>query len=94
MRSFARSWSVDLKEQGIRVNVVSPGMVPTEGYQTNFGMDTRSVDGFVASVLPGIPLGRVGEPADIASAVTFLASNDSSWITGIDLVVDGGFSQI
>jgi NAD(P)-dependent dehydrogenase (short-subunit alcohol dehydrogenase family) len=93
VRSFARTWSVDLKEQGIRVNVVSPGPVLTEGSQDMFGPGTANAD-MVAGMVAAMPRGRLGEPDDIAKAVSFLASDDSSWITGLDLFVDGGLGQI
>jgi NAD(P)-dependent dehydrogenase (short-subunit alcohol dehydrogenase family) len=94
VRSFARTWSVDLRERRIRVNAVSPGVVPTAGYNTSLGMSTAQVDEFVDASVPSIPLGRPGRPEEIARAVTFLASDDSSYITGIDLFVDGGMAQI
>lgn len=89
VRSFARTWSVDLKERKIRVNVVSPGIVPTPGYD-HLGLTIEILQG----ELGNIPLGRLGVPDDIASAVVFLASDDSSYITGIELFVDGGLAQI
>ncbi|WZO98603.1 glucose 1-dehydrogenase [Isosphaeraceae bacterium EP7] len=94
VRSFARTWSVDLKGRNIRVNVVSPGMVPTPGYENSLGMSKDQVDEFTAASLPNIPLGRVGLPDEIARAVSFLASEESSFITGIELFVDGGMAQI
>jgi NAD(P)-dependent dehydrogenase (short-subunit alcohol dehydrogenase family) len=89
VRSFARSWSVDLKLRKIRVNVVSPGTVPTPAYDY-LGITEE----MLAGELENIPLGRLGVPEDIANAVIFLSSNDSSYITGIELFVDGGISQI
>lgn len=94
LRSFARNWAVDLKGKGIRINVVSPGVVPTPGYQTGLGMSEEQVQGYVQSVLPAIPLGRTGTVDEIAKAVAFLASDESSFITGIELFVDGGQGQI
>ena len=94
VRSFARTWSVDLRERKIRVNAISPGVVPTPGYNTSLGMSDTQVDEFVRGSVPGIPLGRPGTTREIARAVTFLASDDSSYITGIDLFVDGGMAQI
>ncbi|WP_017314213.1 glucose 1-dehydrogenase [Mastigocladopsis repens] len=87
VRSFARNWILDLKERKIRVNVVSPGVVPTPSY------DRLGVE-FVDSEASTIPLGRVGTPDDIAKAVVFLASDDSSFVNGIELFVDGGMAQI
>ena len=91
LRSFARTWSVDLKGRGIRINVVSPGTVITPGY-SNLG------DAFIEQIKAGVaattPLGRVGTPEEIASAVVFLASDESSYMTGADLFVDGGAAQV
>jgi len=89
VRSFARTWSVDLRMRKIRVNVVSPGFTPTPAYE-HLGITEEMLQG----ELVNIPLGRVGTPDDIAKAVIFLASDDSSYITGIELFVDGGAAQI
>lgn len=89
LRSFARTWSVDLKERRIRVNAVSPGTIPTPAYD-----DLGLTEEMLAPVLDTIPLGRFGTPDDIAKAVIFLSSDDSSYITGIELFVDGGQAQI
>ena len=94
VRSFARTWSVDLKERRIRVNAISPGIVPTPGYNTSLGMTQESVDQYVQSASGTIPLGRAGTPDEVAKAVLFLASDDSSYVTGIELFVDGGLAQI
>ena len=93
VRSFARTWAVDLKERKIRVNAVSAGVIPTEGYRTG-GMTQEQVDGFAAQMAGLIPLGRVGTPEEIAKAVLFLASSDSSYVNGIELFVDGGMGQV
>ncbi len=93
VRSFARNWTLDLKAKQIRVNAISPGVVPTPGYDL-LGLTKEQVQGFVEYQKANIPSGRVGEPDDIAKAVTFLASEDSSWINGIELFVDGGMAQI
>ncbi|MBS1796968.1 MAG: glucose 1-dehydrogenase [Acidobacteria bacterium] len=89
VRSLARNWSVDLKDRRIRVNVVSPGFVPTPAYDY-LGINAEMLEAAIIS----IPLGRSGTPDDIAKAVVFLASDDSSYITGIELFVDGGAAQI
>ena len=89
VRSFARNWSVDLKDRKIRVNVVSPGFVPTAAYDY-LGINAEMLE----SAIENVPLGRAGTPDDIAKAVVFLASDDSSYITGIELFVDGGAAQI
>jgi NAD(P)-dependent dehydrogenase (short-subunit alcohol dehydrogenase family) len=94
VRSFARTWSVDLKERKIRVNAISPGIIPTPGYNTSLGMTQEQVDQFVQSSMGSIALGRPGTTDEIAKAVLFLASDDSSYVTGIELFVDGGLAQI
>jgi NAD(P)-dependent dehydrogenase (short-subunit alcohol dehydrogenase family) len=93
VRSFARSWTLDLKELKIRVNAISPGVVPTPGYD-NLGLTKEQIQGFVDSQVANIPLGRVGTPDEIAKAVVFLACDDSSFVNGIELFVDGGSAQI
>ena len=93
VRSFARNWTLDLKERKIRVNAVSPGVVPTPGYDL-MGLTKEQVQGFVDFQVTTIPLGRVGIPDEIAKAVVFLASDDSSFVNGIELFVDGGMAQI
>ena len=94
LRSFARTWSVDLKARRIRVNAISPGIIPTPGYTNALGMNDAQVDQFVGGSLPGIPLGRPGTADEIAKAVVFLASDDSSYVAGAELFVDGGLAQI
>ena len=73
IRSFARNWAVDLKGKGIRVNAISPGVIPTPGYHTSLGMTEQQVDDYIQSVTPAIPLGRTGTTDEIAKAVAFLA---------------------
>lgn len=92
IRQLARSWLIDLKAQKIRVNVISPGMVDTPAIAGLVG-DTN-VAGMKAHVASTIPLGRIALPEDVASAAVFLASDDASYINGVDLPVDGGSSQI
>jgi NAD(P)-dependent dehydrogenase (short-subunit alcohol dehydrogenase family) len=94
IRSFARTWSVDLKTRRIRVNAVAPGTVVTPGYKTELGMTDEQIKQFDAQAAAVTPLGRSGRPDEIAKAVLFLASDDSSYITGIELFVDGGAAQI
>lgn len=93
VRSFARNWTLDLKERKIRVNAISPGTIPTPGYNL-FGLSEEQVKEFVKSDVNNIPLGRAGTPDEIAKAVVFLASDDSSFVNGIELFVDGGMAQI
>jgi NAD(P)-dependent dehydrogenase (short-subunit alcohol dehydrogenase family) len=94
LRSFARTWSVDLKGRNIRVNVVSPGTVVTPAYKSELGLTDEQIKGFVAQAAETTPLGRTGTPDEIAKAVVFLASDDSSFVNGIELFVDGGAAQI
>ena len=89
LRSFVRTWSVDMKHRRIRFNVVSPGYVPTPAYDA-LGITAESLE----PVVEQIPLGRLGTTQDIANAVAFFASQDSSYITGSELFVDGGFAQV
>ncbi|UBF30389.1 SDR family oxidoreductase (plasmid) [Kovacikia minuta CCNUW1] len=93
VRSFARNWILDLKERKIRVNAISPGVVPTPGYG-HLGLNDQQLQEFIDSQAVTIPLGRVGTPDEIAKAVVFLASDDSSFVNGIELFVDGGMAQI
>jgi NAD(P)-dependent dehydrogenase (short-subunit alcohol dehydrogenase family) len=94
LRSFARTWSVDLRERKIRVNVVAPGTVVTPGYKNELGMTDDQINEFVAQAAAATPMGRAGTPDEIAKAVLFLASDDSSYVTGTELFVDGGAAQI
>ncbi len=94
LRSFARSWATDLKGSGIRVNVVSPGTIVTPAYKSELGLSDDQIEGFTAQAALVTPLGRTGSADEIASAVSFLASDDASFITGIELFVDGGQAQI
>jgi len=93
VRSFARCWALDLKSRKIRVNVVSPGPTDTPGLR-NLAPTKEQLAKFKANIAASIPLGRIGSPDEVASAVLFLASDDSSFITGIELFVDGGMAQI
>jgi NAD(P)-dependent dehydrogenase (short-subunit alcohol dehydrogenase family) len=94
VRSFARSWTTDLKDRRIRVNALSPGVVPTEGYRTEQGMSEEQVQDYVDSVTTEIPVGRVGTAEDMGNAVVFLSSEASSFISGIELTVDGGQTMV
>ena len=93
VRNLARSWALDLKGRGIRVNVVSPGVVPTPAYDT-FGMSKEQMADFLEGMKATIPLGRVGTSDEIARAVVFLASEDSAFVNAVELFVDGGATQV
>jgi len=93
IRSFARTWTTDLKDRRIRVNAVSPGSIDTPGLSellasSETGEQRRKM------ISSAVPLGRLGRPEEIAKAVVFLASDDSSYVTGTELFVDGGFAQV
>lgn len=94
LRSFARTWTQDLKGRNIRVNVVSPGTVATPAYKSELGMTDEQIEEFKAQAAATTPLGRTGTPDEIAAAVVFLASDDASFINGVELFVDGGAAQI
>ena len=93
VRNFARSWILDLKDRNIRVNVVSPGLTDTAGLDDLFGGGEQAA-GIKNALIEQIPANRIGQPRDIANAVLFLASDDASFINGIELFVDGGMNQI
>jgi NAD(P)-dependent dehydrogenase (short-subunit alcohol dehydrogenase family) len=93
IRSFARTWTVELKHRKIRVNAISPGMIDTPGLN-GLAQSQEQLDQFKTSFVSAVPLGRVGSPDEVAKAVSFLASDDSSYVTGIELFVDGGVAQI
>jgi NAD(P)-dependent dehydrogenase (short-subunit alcohol dehydrogenase family) len=93
VRSFARTFTTDLKARKIRVNSISPGPIDTEGLRELFGSSPVGQDR-LKNIYTIIPLGRLGQPDEIAKAALFLASDDSSFITGIELFVDGGFAQV
>ena len=93
VRNLARSWAMDLKGRGIRINVISPGVVPTPGYD-GLGLTTEQLQNFIDTQAATIPLGRVGTTDEIAKAVMFLASEDSSFVNAVELFVDGGMAQV
>jgi NAD(P)-dependent dehydrogenase (short-subunit alcohol dehydrogenase family) len=94
VRSFARTWTLELRSRKIRVNVISPGPIDTPG-ANNFirGMDMGE-EQIKKAIISSVPMGRMGAPDEVANAVLFLASDDSSFVTGIELFVDGGMAQI
>lgn len=94
VRSFARNWILDLKGRGIRVNTLSPGPTKTPGFFGLAGPDAARQQGMLDALASRIPMGRVGDPDEIAKAAVFLASDDSSFVNGIELFVDGGKAQI
>jgi len=94
VRNFARSWTLDLKSRGIRVNVISPGPIKTPGLVDLAGPDAAQQQGLLDYMASTVPLGRVGDPDDVAGAAVFLASSDASFIAGTELFVDGGQAQI
>ena len=93
VRSFARTWTTDLKDRRIRVNAVSPGLIDTPGVNDQVA-STAAGQQLLNMVSNSVPLGRRGTPDEIAKAVVFLASDDASYVTGAELFVDGGFAQV
>jgi NAD(P)-dependent dehydrogenase (short-subunit alcohol dehydrogenase family) len=87
IRSFARTWTTDLKDRRIRSNVISPGPINTP-------LASQQPADVIARIVSTVPMGRMGEPDEVAKAALFLASDDSSFVTGIELFVDGGRAQI
>jgi len=90
VRQLAREWLVDLKSSKVRINVVSPGMVDTTAIDNLLGESAAGAKGYTASQNP---LGRIAQPEDVASVVTFLASDDAAYVNGVEIPVDGGSSQ-
>ncbi len=93
VRSFARSWTMDLKERKIRVNALSPGPIDTPGVR-GLAQSEEQLKQIQAGLVASVPMGRMGTPDEIAKVAVFLASDDSSFVTGIELFVDGGMAQI
>ena len=93
VRSFARTWTVDLRHRKIRVNAISPGPIDTPIF-SNLLQNEEQSEQFKKNIVNTVPMGRMGSPHEVAKAVSFLASDDSSYITGIELFVDGGLAQI
>jgi len=93
IRSFTRNWILDLKDRRIRVNAISPGVTDTTGLNELFGGGDQA-EGTKSYLAGLIPAGRVGQPEEIARAVLFLASEDASFVNGVELFVDGGQAQI
>jgi NAD(P)-dependent dehydrogenase (short-subunit alcohol dehydrogenase family) len=93
VRSFARSWTNELKDRHIRINTLSPGPIETPIFG-KVGLTDAQIADFATGIVGLVPLGRIGTADEIAKAAVFLASDDSSFVTGIDLQVDGGLAQV
>lgn len=93
IRSFARTLTTDLKGRGIRVNALAPGHTATD-IMRKAGIPVESIDGINARIQAQVPAGRIGTGDDIAKAALFLASDDASYVTGIELTIDGGWAQV
>jgi NAD(P)-dependent dehydrogenase (short-subunit alcohol dehydrogenase family) len=93
VRSLTRTLAAELLAQGVRVNAVSPGAIATP-IHGKIGMSPEELQAFAASLTQRIPLQRFGQPEDVAHAVVFLASDESRYMLGSEVVVDGGFSQL
>src|SRR5437868_439874 len=93
IRSFARTWTTDLKDRRIRVNAISPGPIDTPGLSELLASSETGQER-LKMIANAVPLGRLGTPDEIARAVVFLASDDASYITGVELFVDGGIAQV
>jgi NAD(P)-dependent dehydrogenase (short-subunit alcohol dehydrogenase family) len=93
VRSFARTWTVDLRHRKIRVNAISPGPIDTPIF-SNLMHNEEQLEQFKKNIVNTVPMERMGTPDEVAKVVSFLASDDSSYITGIELFVDGGLAQI
>jgi NAD(P)-dependent dehydrogenase (short-subunit alcohol dehydrogenase family) len=93
VRSFARCWTADLKRRKIRVNTLSPGPIETPFFY-KAGLTGEQIDEFKASQFAAVPMGRMGTADEVANAAVFLACDDSSYVTGIELFVDGGVAQV
>ena len=93
VRNFARSWILDLKDRGIRVNAISPGPILTPGL-TDLADTPEEKQGLLDYLASQVPMGRIGDPDEIGKAAVFLASDDASFVNGVELFVDGGLAQI
>lgn len=94
LRAVARTLASELVVEGIRVNMVSPGPTETPLINRNVGMSASAVDGLRNQMIAAVPMKRMGQPEEVANAVLFLASAEASFITGVDLYVDGGCVEL
>ncbi len=94
VRNLARSWTFELKGRGVRVNVLSPGPTKTPGLLGLAGPDPANQEGLLGLLAGKVPLGRVADPAEIANAAVFLASDEASYVAGAEFFVDGGEAQV
>jgi NAD(P)-dependent dehydrogenase (short-subunit alcohol dehydrogenase family) len=94
VRAFARSWILDLKDRNVRINTLSPGATKTPGLVGLAGPDAAQQQGLLDYLASQVPMGRIGEPEEIAAAALFLASDDASFVNGVELFADGGQAQI
>jgi NAD(P)-dependent dehydrogenase (short-subunit alcohol dehydrogenase family) len=94
VRNFARAWTLELKDRRIRVNTMSPGPIETPALATTTGLTPEQAEQAAAQFASQVPMGRRGQPEEVAAAVAFLASDESSYVTGVDLAVDGGLAQV
>ena len=94
LRSFVRTWAAELKGRDIRVNLIAPGVVVTPAYKSELGMSDEAIEQYLVQVAEKTPLGRAASADEMAKVMSFLASDDASYITGIELAVDGGMTQI
>jgi NAD(P)-dependent dehydrogenase (short-subunit alcohol dehydrogenase family) len=93
VRSFARCWTTELSPRKIRVDAISPGFIDTPIYY-KAGVTRELIDEFKKNLVGAVPPGRLGTPDEVAKAAVFLASDDSSYVTGIERRVDGGMAQV
>jgi NAD(P)-dependent dehydrogenase (short-subunit alcohol dehydrogenase family) len=93
VRSLARTLASELAPKGIRVNAVSPGLIPTP-FVGKMGLPEEVLQGFATTIVNQTPMGRLGKPEEIAPAVAYLASDEAAWVTALDLTVDGGWANV
>ena len=92
VRNFARGWTMDLKGTG--VNVISTGPIKTPGLESITDSSAEAIKQFEDTMAASTPIGRIGQPSEIAKGAVYLASEDSSYVSGFDLVIDGGYAQV